>query len=379
MKRVVILIETSREFGRQLLRGIARYAKLKNSWSFYLEPRGLKSDVPKLAKWKAHGIIMRNSIISKELVNMKLPTIIVLHDPNRYRGLPAVITENRSIAKLAAEHLLNRGLKNYAFCGLDEFIWSNERKQEFVDILKEAGFKTYIYDKPATKEFGTWEKEQMFMKSWLKKLPKPIGIFACNDDRGQHVLEACKAANLKVPDDVAVIGVDNDEIICSFCDPPLTSVALNLEYAGFASAELLDMLMNGEKMNSQEIRVSATHVVRRQSTDCLFVEDSNVANAIHFIRQNSKIKICVSDVVKQTSLSRRALESRFQKKLHRSILQEIRRARIEQMSQLLIETDLSISEIISLFNFTDVEHVSRYFRKEKGMGLREFRKLHRGC
>ena len=251
MKRVVILIETSREFGRQLLRGIARYAKLKNSWSFYLEPRGLKSDVPKLAKWKAHGIIMRNSIISKELVNMKLPTIIVLHDPNRYRGLPAVITENRSIAKLAAEHLLNRGLKNYAFCGLDEFIWSNERKQEFVDILKEAGFKTYIYDKPATKEFGTWEKEQMFMKSWLKKLPKPIGIFACNDDRGQHVLEACKAANLKVPDDVAVIGVDNDEIICSFCDPPLTSVALNLEYAGFASAELLDMLMNGEKMNSQ--------------------------------------------------------------------------------------------------------------------------------
>ena len=377
MKRIILLIETSREFGRQLLRGIARYSRVQNGWSFYLEPRGLKSAVPKLAKWKADGIIMRNSIISKQLIDMNLPTIVALHDPRRFNNLPSVVTENYSITKLASEHLLNRGIKNYAFCGFDGLVWSNERKKYFTGFIKEAGFEPHIYEKPAKREYNLWDKEQLYMKNWLKKLPKPIGIFACNDERGQHVLEACKAANLRVPEDVAVIGVDNDEMICSFCDPPLTSVALNTEYAGYAAAELLDRIMHGEKMKGQEIPVMGTYVALRQSTDCLFVSEPNVAAAVRYIRQYAKKKISVKDVVKQTSISRRALELKFRETIHRSILQEIRRARIELICQLLLETNLSISEIISLFEFTDVEHISRYFRKEKGIGLREFRKLYR--
>lgn len=148
MNRIIILIETSREFGRQLLKGIARYSKLQTPWSFYHEPRGMKSAVPKLTKWKADGIIMRNSIISKKLIDLKLPTILVLHETKRVNHLPAVVTENHSIAKLAAEHLVNRTLKNFAFCGFENFIWSKEREKYFTSEIQNSGFKITVYKRP---------------------------------------------------------------------------------------------------------------------------------------------------------------------------------------------------------------------------------------
>jgi len=377
LKKIILLIETSREFGRELLNGIARYSKLHGPWSFYLEPRGLKSSIPRIKNWNADGIIMRNSIISSDLINLKLPTILCLHESRRLKYLPVVTTDCSVIAKLAGEHLLNRGMKNFAFCGFDNYEWSNERKEYFKSYIQEAGFNVDIYEQ-GNKNIS-WDKEQLLLTKWLAKLPKPAGIFACNDDRGQQILEACKAGRINVPEEVSVIGVDNDPIICGFCDPPLTSIALNTDYAGYAIAELLDRLMSGEPMTGQEIKVTATHVVRRQSTDIIFVEDKAVSDALIFIRQNAKNKIRVDDVVEHTCLSRRSLESRFRKIVHRSIQEEIRRIRTDLIAQMLVETALTISEITAMFNFTDVEHISRYFKKEKGMGLREFRKLCRKC
>ena len=377
LKKIILLLETSREFGRELLNGIARYSKVHGPWSFYLEPRGLKSSIPRIKNWNADGIIMRNSVISADLINLKLPTILVLHESRRLKHLPVVITDSHVIAQLASEHLLNRGLKNFAYCGYDDYEWSNERKQFFHEIINESGYSVNDYKKGKTNI--SWDKEQVLLKNWLLKLPRPIGILACNDDRGQQILEACKAARLNVPEEVAVIGVDNDPIICGFCDPPLTSIALNNEYAGYVIAELLDKLMSGEQMKGQEIKVTATHVVKRQSTDTLFVEDEAVAEAVRYIRENARNKIRVNEVVSKTCLSRRSLESRFRKFIHRSIQEEIRRVRTDLITQMLIETNLSISEITAMFNFTGVEHISRYFKKEKGMGLREFRKLCRKC
>lgn len=379
LKRVILLLETSRAFGREILNGIARYSRMRGPWSFYREPGGLKSSIPKLTKWNSDGIIMRNSVITGELLNLKLPTILVLHNSRRPPHIPAVITDAASISKLAAEHLINRGLKHYAFCGFDNLLWSNQRMQEFGAVLESHGFRLNVYKQNSRRKNYSWDEEQVHMIEWLHSLPKPVGVFACNDDRGQHVLEACKTAGISVPEEVAVIGVDNDSLICGLCDPPLTSIALNTESAGYAAAELLDNLMSGEKMSGQEILISATHVVRRQSTDILFVEDAQVAEAIKFIRQNAKNKLLVEDVVARTCLSRRTLEYRFRKTIHRSIQEEIRRVRIDLISQMLIETNLPIAEITSFFNFTDPEHISRYFRKTKGLGLSEFRKLNRKC
>jgi len=375
--KVILLLETSRAFGRGLLYGIARYSKLHGPWSFYREPRSLQSAIPHLAKWNANGIIMRNSVISRQLMDLRLPTIMVLHETSRFGDLPVVTTDCRSIVQLAAEHLLNKGLRHFAYCGIDEFHWSENRKHFFRDIMNDAGFAIHVYERPRSRRIRSWEDEQSSIEEWLATLPKPIGIMTCNDDRGQHVLEACKIRGFRIPEDVACIGVDNDALLCDLSDPPLTSVALNYESAGYYMAELLDRLMKGEPMQGQEIYVRATHVVVRQSTDILAIDDANVAAAIRFIRQNARKKIFVDDVVFQTSLSRRSLEGHFREVVHRSIQEEIRRVRTEQISKMLIETNMPISEITSVFNFTDVEHISRYFRREKGVGPREYRKINR--
>ncbi len=377
MPKVILLLETSRAFGRGLLYGIARYSKLHGPWSFYREPRSLQSAIPRLAKWNANGIIMRNSVISRQLMDLKLPTIMVLHETSRFGDLPVVTTDCRSIVLLAAEHLLNKGLRHFAYCGIDEFHWSENRKEYFRAIMNDAGFAIHVYERPRSRKIRSWEDEQSSIEEWLSTLPKPIGIMTCNDDRGQHVLEACKIRGFRIPEDVACIGVDNDALLCDLSDPPLTSVALNYESAGYYMAELLDRLMKGEPMQGQEIYVRATHVVVRQSTDILAIDDANVAAAIRFIRQNARKKIFVDDVVFQTSLSRRSLEGHFREVIHRSIQEEIRRVRTEQISKMLIETNMPISEITSVFNFTDVEHISRYFRREKGVGPREYRKINR--
>jgi len=176
-----------------------------------------------------------------------------------------------------------------------------------------------------------------------------------------------------------VIGVDNDPMICDIEDPPLTSIALNVESAGFEAAKLLDQLISKKKMVGKQILVNPSHIVQRQSSDILAADDAEVALAVQYIKNNAKNKILVKDLVEATNVSRRTLEKRFKRTIHRTIYNEIQQVRIELISKVLIETDLPISQITSFFNFTDVEHICRFFKKERGIGLREFRKLHRPC
>lgn len=377
MKRIVLLLESSREFGRQLIIGIANYSRLNGPWSFYKEPIDLKSSIPRLTSWKPDGIIMRDSLITKELLKLKIPTILAIHDASYTEELPVIKTDGCSIARMASRHFIEKGFKNLAFCGFDNYAWSEERKQFFSRFNDEAGVKTYNFLASKTVKKPVWENEQRHVRKWVEDLPKPVGIFACNDDRGQHILEVCKLSNLRVPEDVAVIGVDNDPLICEIEDPPLTSIALNVRSAGFEAAKLLDQLMNKKKVAGNQILVTPSHIVQRQSSDILAVDDPEVALAIHYIKNNAKDKIFVRDVVKSTSVSRRTLEKKFEQTVRRSIYNEIQQVRVEWISKLLIETSLPISQVTSLFNFTDGEHISRFFKKEKGISLREFRKLHK--
>ena len=220
------------------------------------------------------------------------------------------------------------------------------------------------------------KNEDHFIADWLRSLPKPIGLMACNDDRGQHVIEACKLAGLRVPDEVAVIGADNDELVCELSDPPMSSVAVNFERAGYDSAELLAKLMAGRRSVSKAIVVSPTHVVARQSTNILAIEDAHVAKSLRFIRLHGREAIQVTDVVTASGLSRRVLEKRFRKLLGRSVLIEIRRVRVAQICRLLAETNLSVSQIADSLGYTSIEHIARYFRSEMKMSPLAYRKQH---
>jgi LacI family transcriptional regulator len=200
---------------------------------------------------------------------------------------------------------------------------------------------------------------------------------ACNDDRGQRVIEACLISGLQVPDEVAVVGVDNDELVCGLSNPPLSSVALNFERAGYESAEALHRMIRGLDIAPRKIVVRPAEIVMRHATNILAVTDPLVAQAVRFIRQNCCAAVSVTDVSRAVAVSRRALEKRFRQALDRSVLSEIRRCRVEHIAQLLTHSSQPIAEVAEQLGFDGPQHIARYFRAEKGVTPREFRKASR--
>jgi len=277
---------------------------------------------------------------------------------------------------MAAEHLLERGFRNFGYCGFDDMYWSCQRGDSFIARIAEAGFKTSFYKQPKSRANRLWYREEAILAEWLRGLPKPVGIMACNDDRGQHITEACAKAKLDVPYEVAIIGVDNDDQVCDISNPPLSSVALDIEKAGFQASELLDRMMAGEKMKPQTVIVHPNRVVMRQSTNIVAVKDKLVSQALTYIHHNAKRLIQVEDVVKNLSVSRRNLHDKFMKTLARSVYDEIKRVRIDLISQMLIETDLSISDIALSLGYDNTNHIARYFKQKMGISPVDYRKLH---
>ncbi|MDP8245378.1 MAG: DNA-binding transcriptional regulator [Candidatus Hinthialibacter antarcticus] len=376
MRTVVLPIESSRSSGRALLRGIAKYSRLHGPWTFYWEPGGLDEVLPRLKNLNTDGIIMRDSELVQEVIELGIPLIVVGHHFKKVEGVTNIISDSKAIGRMAAEHILKSGLKHFAYCGFDDKPWSVERSESFSAQISNAGYKTSIYKPPSNPLTLTWEKEQDFLVKWIKKLPTPVGLMCCNDDRSQQALQASKLAGMKVPDELAIIGADNDELICELSDPPLSSVSVNFERAGYEGAAVLDQLMDGKDDENRDIMIHASHVVPRLSTDITAIDDADVSKAVRFIRLHATDNICVSDVVEVVTLSRRVLEKRFRDQLGTTLLQEIRRVRTDKIAQMLIETNLSVSQIALSLSFNGNEHISRYFQREKNMSLLKYRKTY---
>jgi len=377
IRKVILLLATSRAHVRGLLHGIARYSRVHGPWIFYTDAslHGKRDALSWLKECEADGVIAPDAKENKDIIGMGLPTIVYRVGEKRVPHLPAIIADNAMIGRMAAEHLLDCGFSCFAYCGFESRPWSRQRKESFVGRIAEAGFKPVIFC--TSSDLGSWrsfEREQNRLIEWLKLLPKPVGLMAGNDVCGRHVIEACRIAGLPVPDEVAVIGVDNDELICDLTDPPMSSIALNTEKAGYEAAELLDRLIDGEKAADRDIVVRATHIATRQSTDILAAEDETIAEAIRFIRHHSKEAIQVSDVVHYVAMSRRNLEQHFRIVLGRSIYNEIKRVRTQQIIRMLCETDLSVSEIALELGHPSDKHIARYFKQQTGMSLKDYRK-----
>jgi len=378
--KILLLIESSRASGRSLLRGIANYVHHHGPWSFYWEPGGLEKVWPKLKSLDLDGIILRDVDKLEEVLSFRIPGVVVGHGRTEVSGLVNVVTDSSAIGRVAAEHLLACGFRQFAYCGmqyspLEEVPWSELRRQSFALRIQEAGFVCHDFLPPWPLNGAAWRRERGAMARWLRSLPKPLGLMACNDDRARQVLEACKLAQVPVPDSVGIVGVDNDEVVCGLSDPPLSSIAVNFERAGYEAAHALDRLMRGLPVASSRIVVQATHILVRRSTDCVAVEDGSVAKALRFIRDNARCgELGVADVARASGVSRRVLEKRFRRDLGYSILHEIRRLRTDQIAQLLVESQLSVGQIADSLGFGDVQHFARYFRAGKKMSPLAYRK-----
>ncbi len=382
--RILIDISTSGVWGRSLIRGFVKYSDIYGPWllsfryPYYLT--GHKSLPAWIKTSKPDGVIMlqpRQSDI-KGLLETGLPIIVSGYDRETYSDFANLITDHIAIGDMAAQYLHERKFHSFAFCGYDDFFWSALRGKGFCDSLRYQGYEAICYKQPKSRRQKFWENEQFILAKWLKGLPKPTGLFACIDDRAAQVSEACKIAGLRIPEDIAILGVNNDDLICSLPKQSLSSVAINAEKAGFEAARLMAEMIEGKKqMQNSLIIVSPTYVVTRESTDTVAIEDEQLRKAINFMRQNAKSPIQVADVVAATTESKRTLQKKFHNIFGSSINAELTKIRINAIKQLLMETGLPVSEIAGVSGFTSREHISRYFRKQTGISCTDFRKSNR--
>ncbi len=321
---------------------------------------------------KADGVIFFGDVNPSVILSMGLPAVLVeLKEPIAY--YPSVAVDVESLGKMAAEYLLHLGLQDFAYYGFED---ARQRGKPFCEAIRKTGREVSLYELPEYLSPQAWDQNKRSLVQWLRSLPKPVGLFAHNDECAQNVMEACRDGGLKVPDEVAVLGVDNDPLFCELADPPLSSVVLDFHKAGYEAAAMLDKLMKGKRLTRSKVLVEPLYIVPRRSTDVLALKDPEILQAVRFIHQNAVHAIQIDDVAEAAALSRRNLTKRFRETLGHSVHEEIRRVRVERIVKLLLETNLSIHQIAEELEFTSPEHISRFFTKEKGITPLAFRRGH---
>ncbi len=385
LPQVALLIETSTEYGRGLLRGISRYARLYGPWSLQLAPGHVRDLLAEAAEWRGSGIIARISLSEARRLLRSVQAPCVVSSLNEEVAFPSsarigeIRTDAEAIARMAALHLVEAGFRSLAYCGFENCNWSAEREKFMAAFAAERGLSWSVCRTASAgwmhphNWIERWQKDKPDMIRWLKALPKPAGVVACNDVCGREVLEACAAAGLHVPEEVAVVGVDNDEMMCELATPPLSSVALDVERAGYEAARLLDSLMKGSPAKPRVVWVRPTRVAARLSSDVVAQEDLLVARALQVIRAQAAHNLGVSDIAKEVGVSRRTLERRFSAAAHRTVLDEIMRRRLERAKQLLLETDLRCYRVAAQSGFASLKTFNRVFRRSEGMTPQTFR------
>jgi len=407
MKRqsVALFLETSSGYSRGLLRGITAYVRDCANWSVVLIEVERGSLPPNwLRTWNGDGIIAR--IETRNVAEFFRGIQIPLIDLSETRYVKEAVwsqTDDAAIAALAAAHFIERRYGNIAFCGDPGFAWSRNRQERFADVVGTEGFQYFAFE--ATHRYAdgfSWDDESNRMREWLQRLPKPVGIFCCYDFLARQVLDVCLNSKLRVPEAVAVLGVDDDALICELADPPLSSVTLDTHAAGYRAAELLHEIMRSgdadSKINKQANKLGrqtreigagtdvpstleAPLVVRplgvrlRESTDTVAIPDAEVAKALTFIRENATSNIFIEDVLASTSLSRRVFEYRFKKFVGRSPHDEIQRLRLNLAKRLLAGGNLPVGEIARRAGFKHGEYLTSVFRRSQGMTPTQFRRV----
>jgi LacI family transcriptional regulator len=375
--RVALIVEMSGTYGREILAGIARYQRSHQPWSVFLEERELRAPLPPwLLRQRWEGIICRSTTraLAQAFRRRRIPAVD-LNDLYGGLGLPRIWSNMEAIGRLGAEHLLERGFRHFAFCGYSGETWSAARRDGFVARVSRGGSTCAVFESAwHGRQAPAWDQDQEQISRWLGGLPRPLGLMACNDLRGQQVLNACRLAGVGVPEEVAVVGVDNEVVLCELCDPPLSSVAPNAERIGYEAAELLDKLMAGGRPPARERLIEPIGVVARQSTDVLSIDDPEVAAAVRFIRERACGGLRMEQVLRHVAVSRSLLERRFRKYLGRSPQGEIRMVRIKRVKQLLAETDLSLVAIAQLAGFVHPEYMSVVFKRFTGQTPRAYRR-----
>jgi LacI family transcriptional regulator len=376
--RIALLLDKSGSYDRGLIRGIVKFSRLFPVWEFFLEapyytvPDEENKLVHKMKLWNPDIVIMNDSPLKNEITTWGIP-VFVTPSYKLAQGVINIISDDEKIGNLGAKYLIDKGFKNFAFYGNDQIFWSKNRKIAFKAAVESLKLNCIEIEALLDHE---WQNNPEYLVERLIELPKPIAIMACSDEFGIHIIESSKVAGFRVPQDISVLGVDNDEFICDLYDPPMSSIDQNPEAIGFEVAKNIKMIIDKEGFEIKDILGSNFRIISRLSTEMIAVEDAEVKKALQYILEHAPTKqISVDNVVAATFLSRRILEIRFRKMLHRSILDEINRIRINAVCNHLISTKLPINEIAYSLGFSSPDSFSSYFKRTKGVTPFEFRNI----
>jgi len=377
-----------------IIRGVSSYVRLHADWHLRITHDKLDKVLSSL---RARGVdgafVSPTSRAEEDLVSRCGIPCILTHAAGPQKVLPYFTANNRLVGRMGAEHFIEKGFTNFAYYSLDNrLFWSRERLDGFTERVRKAGGTVHVF-RPAAASAHTkipakeavyawpptsWIGSSRHLHNWMISLPKPIGVMTPDDAMGYDIIEASEELGIKVPEEMAVLGAYNDVTRCLLANPPLSSIALDLEQNGYNAAVLLHKIIIGqEKMKGQRLVNEPTHIVTRQSTDILAVNDQDIAAALHFIRTSFNRPIKVADVVKQTSASRRALEIKFRDHVRHSITDEILRVKIDQATRMLLESDMSMERIAECLAFCSSGTMRKAFRKSKGLNPLVFRREHR--
>lgn len=370
--QVMLLIDTSSVYGRELIEGIGRYAAEHGPWSIYHDDRGLHDPLPSsLGHWRGDGIVARSvrKADLKRLLATGLPVVELFAD---FALSPPQVSPNEdSIGRLAAEHFRERGLRNLAYFASDWAWWIDTRRKAFAGAVQKYSDPCSYFELQPSRPGKKLDEDDL--DRWLDSLPKPCGVFCACDVYAIQVTNACRRRGIAVPTQIAVLGVDNDPVVCSVSFPPLSSVDMNSKRVGYEAAALLDRMMAGEPPPAKNILVEPSRVVTRESTDMMAVEDPDVAQAVRMIREHACRGLRVKDMVESVGVSRRVLQQRFKRILQRTPKEELMRVQIERAKMLLLQSDMSVEQIAKCTGFAAFEYFVRAFRRETGITPRVYR------
>lgn len=378
VKRVAILVETTRSYTRDLLAGVNRYLQGAGRWSTFIELRALESSYPLwLTQWDGDGILTRTH--SQEMADAialtGVPTV-ELRSTNYHQGFPFVGMDNALIAEMVADHFLNRGYRRFAAYTLDTESFFRDRVRNFVSRVEAAGAACELLPSQGEATPLDWEKHQAELIEWLNSLEKPIGIFATNDQLASRLLDACQRAGIAVPEEVAVVGCENEETLCTFTSPPLTSVEFDGDQVGFRAASILDQLMKGETPEPS-ILIPPRGIKVRGSSDEWVIEDAVVLRAVRMIREQALQGLTVGEICEHLNVSRSTLERRMKSQLKRGTKEEILRVRFREVNRLLRNTNFTIEVISEMAGFSHAHYLQTTFRERYGFTPGEYRRKNR--
>jgi LacI family transcriptional regulator len=375
--RVAFVLDRTISYERDLIMGIIQYSSLFSNWDFFLQATDFwetdkkRPFINELKNWRPDCIVMNDNYFVSEFCEWGIP-LFVAPCKELMPGVINIIADDKKIGALGAHYFIDKGYNTLAFYGTDKIFWSQIRKAAYKDLVLTSGLNYFEFD--ALME-NNWHDNHLHLGEWIKRLPKPAAVMACHDEFGSHLIIAAKANGIDVPQDLAILGVDNDAFICKLYDPHMSSIDQVPKNVGYKVGQCIKSMIVDDVRPTDNIIGTDFFVVTRQSTDIFAVEDTQILKALQFIKDNTGNKLLtVDEVVSSTSLSRRVLEIRFRKLLNRSILEEIKQVRIDSICQKLRFTNIPINEIAYSMGFNSISSFSSYFKKDKKFSPLEFRK-----